>query len=60
MIAAVSWIPKGVCKPVPEAAEPPSKEEIEKLIKSGVLEERFFFVFVVVVFMFMHLFVFGF
>lgn len=42
MIAAVSWIPKGVCKPVPEAAEPPSKEEIEKLIESGVLEERFF------------------
>ncbi|WOH03285.1 hypothetical protein DCAR_0622681 [Daucus carota subsp. sativus] len=39
MIAAVSWIPKGVSKPVPEAAEPPSKEEIEKLIKSGVLEE---------------------
>lgn len=35
---AISWIPKGVSKSVPEAAEPPSKEEIEMLIKSGILD----------------------
>jgi periodic tryptophan protein 1 len=38
MIAAVSWIPKGVAKSVPEVAEPPSKEEIEEMVKSGILE----------------------
>ncbi|KAM7475266.1 hypothetical protein LguiB_022509 [Lonicera macranthoides] len=38
MIAAVSWIPKGVAKSVPEVAEPPSKEEIEEIVKSGALE----------------------
>ncbi|CAN6986808.1 unnamed protein product, partial [Brassica oleracea var. botrytis] len=31
----VSWIPKGSLKPVPDAAEPPSKEEIKELIESG-------------------------
>lgn len=41
MIAAISWIPKGVSKSVPEAAEPPSKEEIEMLIKSGILDGRY-------------------
>lgn len=40
MIAAISWIPKGVSKSVPDAAEPPSKEEIEEIIKSGVLGTR--------------------
>ncbi|KAL0391007.1 UNVERIFIED_CONTAM: putative WD repeat-containing protein C17D11.16 [Sesamum calycinum] len=38
MIAAVSWVPKGASKSVPIAAEPPSKEEIEEILKSGVLE----------------------
>lgn len=38
MIAAVSWIPKGVAKSVPEVAEPPSKEEIEEIVKSGALD----------------------
>ncbi|XP_050229690.1 uncharacterized WD repeat-containing protein C17D11.16 [Mercurialis annua] len=38
MIAAVSWVPKGVSKSVPAVAEPPSKEEIEEIIKSGALE----------------------
>lgn len=37
MIAAISWIPKGVAKSVPAAAEPPSKEEIEEILKSGIL-----------------------
>ncbi|CAN1353080.1 Uncharacterized WD repeat-containing protein C17D11.16, partial [Linum perenne] len=34
MIAALSWLPKGVAKSVPAVAEPPSKEEIEELLKS--------------------------
>lgn len=38
MIAAISWVPKGVSKSVPAAAEPPSKEEIEEILKSGALE----------------------
>eukprot|EP00262_Sarcandra_glabra_P006546 TRINITY_DN18883_c0_g1_i1.p1 TRINITY_DN18883_c0_g1~~TRINITY_DN18883_c0_g1_i1.p1 ORF type:complete len:523 (+),score=124.44 TRINITY_DN18883_c0_g1_i1:86-1570(+) len=38
MIAAVCWVPKGVSKVVPVVAEPPSKEEIEEIIKSGALE----------------------
>ncbi|CAK7338048.1 unnamed protein product [Dovyalis caffra] len=38
MIAAVSWVPKGVAKSVPIVADPPSKEEIEELIKAGGLE----------------------
>lgn len=46
MIAAVSWVPKGASKAVPEEAEPPSKEEIEEIINSGALEHEmwvFFF-----------------
>ncbi|GAB2286730.1 hypothetical protein Dimus_021126 [Dionaea muscipula] len=38
MIAAISWVPKGVARAVPAVADPPSKEEIEELIKSGALE----------------------
>lgn len=38
MIAAVSWIPKGVSKSVPAVADPPSKEEIEQMIEAGALE----------------------
>ncbi|KAL9257166.1 Periodic tryptophan protein 1-like protein [Drosera capensis] len=37
MISAISWVPKGVAKAVPAVAEPPSKEEIEEIIKSGSL-----------------------
>lgn len=40
MIAAISWIPKGVSSSVPVAADPPSKEEIEEMVKSGLLETR--------------------
>lgn len=36
MIAAISWVPKGASKSVPVAAEPPSKEEIEEILKSDV------------------------
>ncbi|XP_061345157.1 uncharacterized WD repeat-containing protein C17D11.16-like isoform X2 [Gastrolobium bilobum] len=32
MISAISWIPKGVSKPEPHVAEPPSKEDIEEFI----------------------------
>ncbi|XP_058087364.1 uncharacterized WD repeat-containing protein C17D11.16-like [Magnolia sinica] len=38
MIAAVCWVPKGASKVVPVVAEPPSKEEIEEILKRGVLE----------------------
>lgn len=31
MITAFSWVPKGVAKAIPDRAELPSKEEIEKL-----------------------------
>lgn len=40
MIAAISWVPKGVAKAVPAEAEPPSKEEIEQILKSGILDKR--------------------
>ncbi|CAN0857630.1 Uncharacterized WD repeat-containing protein C17D11.16 [Linum grandiflorum] len=39
MISALAWLPKGVAKSVPDVAEPPSKEEIEELLKSSALEE---------------------
>ncbi|XP_008392401.3 uncharacterized protein LOC126599549 [Malus sylvestris] len=39
MISAISWVPKGVSKPVPSVADPPTKEEIEELIKTGALEK---------------------
>lgn len=34
MIAAISWIPKGVSKAEPVFAEPPSKDEIEEIISN--------------------------
>lgn len=40
MISAISWVPKGVAKSVPAEAEPPSKEEIEQILKSGLLDKR--------------------
>lgn len=33
MIAAVCWVPRGAAKPVPEAIEPPSAEELQALIR---------------------------
>ncbi|XP_078180085.1 LOW QUALITY PROTEIN: putative WD repeat-containing protein C17D11.16 [Carex rostrata] len=38
MISAISWVPKGVSKYVPEVAEPPSKEEIEEIVKGGFFD----------------------
>ncbi|KAJ8644551.1 hypothetical protein MRB53_006299 [Persea americana] len=40
MIVAVCWVPKGVSKVVPVVVEPPSKEEIEEILKSNALERR--------------------
>ncbi|KAL2488919.1 Transducin/WD40 repeat-like superfamily protein [Forsythia ovata] len=40
MIAAISWVPKGASKSVPIVAEPPSKEEIEEILKSGLMERH--------------------
>lgn len=34
MIAAISWVPKGVSRSIPAVAEPPSKEEIEEILNS--------------------------
>ncbi|XP_058213841.1 uncharacterized WD repeat-containing protein C17D11.16-like [Rhododendron vialii] len=36
MIAAISWVPKGVSKSVPDVADPPSKEDIEEILKSNL------------------------
>ncbi|KAG5514455.1 hypothetical protein RHGRI_035759 [Rhododendron griersonianum] len=36
MIAAVSWVPKGVSKSVPDVADPPSKDEVEEILKSNL------------------------
>ncbi|CAA3006168.1 uncharacterized WD repeat-containing -like [Olea europaea subsp. europaea] len=40
MIAAISWVPKGASKSIPAVAEPPSKGDIEDILKSGVMEKR--------------------
>lgn len=34
MICALSWVPKGAAKAMPDRAQLPSKDEIEKLSKS--------------------------
>ncbi|KAL6968317.1 hypothetical protein U1Q18_034121 [Sarracenia purpurea var. burkii] len=38
MIASISWVPKGISKSVPAVAEPPSKREIEEILKTGAFE----------------------
>ncbi|EPS62095.1 hypothetical protein M569_12697, partial [Genlisea aurea] len=38
MISAISWIPKGVAKSVPSAVDPPTNEEIEKILKNGFMQ----------------------
>ncbi|KAK9164231.1 hypothetical protein Syun_005133 [Stephania yunnanensis] len=38
MISAISWVPKGASKAVPSEVEPPSKEEIEEMLKNGSLD----------------------
>lgn len=39
MIVAISWLPKGAAKSVPAPAEPPSKEEVEEMLTSGILRK---------------------
>ncbi|XP_057973944.1 uncharacterized WD repeat-containing protein C17D11.16-like [Malania oleifera] len=40
MIAAISWVRKGVAKSFPDVAEPPSKEEIDEILKCEALDGR--------------------
>ncbi|XP_023755067.1 uncharacterized protein LOC111903523 isoform X1 [Lactuca sativa] len=41
MISAISWVPKGASKAVPSAADPPSKEEIEEIKKTVLVEQGY-------------------
>ncbi|CAA6673259.1 unnamed protein product [Spirodela intermedia] len=38
MISSLCWVPQGAPKVTPVVTEPPSKEEIEEIVKSGILE----------------------
>ncbi|KAF9594322.1 hypothetical protein IFM89_030451 [Coptis chinensis] len=38
MISSLSWVPKGVSKPIPAEAEPPTKEEIEEILKQNAIK----------------------
>lgn len=40
MISSISWLPKGAANPVPAVADPPSKEEIDEIVKSAALDKR--------------------
>ncbi|CAL5433490.1 unnamed protein product [Camellia sinensis] len=40
MIAAISWVPKGVSRSIPAVAETPSKEEIKEILNSRTFERR--------------------
>ncbi|XP_073004233.1 uncharacterized WD repeat-containing protein C17D11.16-like [Typha latifolia] len=40
MISAICWVPKGASKIVPLVVEPPSKEEIEEILKNDAQETR--------------------
>lgn len=40
MISALCWVPKGAFKVVPVVAEPPTKEEIEEVLRTGLLTRR--------------------
>ncbi|RWW87388.1 hypothetical protein BHE74_00003795 [Ensete ventricosum] len=40
MISAVTWVPKGASKISPVVAEPPSKDEIEEILKTGALRRN--------------------
>ena len=54
MIAAVSWVPKGVAKMVPEVAEPPSKEEIEELLHTGALDAPYVQLLDLILYLYIH------
>ncbi|KAI3886604.1 hypothetical protein MKW92_003326 [Papaver armeniacum] len=40
MISAISWVPKGIAKVIPAEVQPPTKEEIDEILKSGTLNRR--------------------
>ncbi|GFP84366.1 periodic tryptophan protein 1 homolog [Phtheirospermum japonicum] len=40
MITAIAWVPKGASKSVPASADPPSKQEIEEILKGCASEIR--------------------
>ncbi|KAI3981601.1 hypothetical protein MKX01_007521 [Papaver californicum] len=40
MISAISWVPKGIAKVITAEVEPPAKEEINEILKSGTLDRR--------------------
>ncbi|KAL3517575.1 hypothetical protein ACH5RR_020164 [Cinchona calisaya] len=40
MLSALLWVPKGASKPVPATAEPPAKEEIEEILKNGLVDAQ--------------------
>ncbi|KAF5961877.1 hypothetical protein HYC85_003086 [Camellia sinensis] len=45
MIAAISWVPKGVSRSIPAVAETPSKEEIKEILNSRTFERSFGLIF---------------
>lgn len=51
MISAISWVPKGASKYVPEVAEPPSKEEIEEMVKGDLPDRRSVWLSVILIFL---------
>ncbi|RZC80128.1 hypothetical protein C5167_042705 [Papaver somniferum] len=40
MISAISWVPKGIAKVIPAEVDPPTKEEIDEILRSGTLNRR--------------------
>ncbi|KAM3708922.1 hypothetical protein ACJW31_02G133300 [Castanea mollissima] len=39
MISSISWLPKGAANPVPAVADPPSKEEIDEIVKATAFDK---------------------
>jgi hypothetical protein len=41
MISAISWVPKGAPKTVPELAEPPLQDGIGEMLKIRIMERKY-------------------
>lgn len=41
MISAISWVPKGAAKTVPELAEPPLQDGIGEMLKNRIMERKY-------------------
>ncbi|KAK6922666.1 WD40 repeat [Dillenia turbinata] len=39
MITNICWVPKGAAKSVPDVADPPTREELEEVVKNSTLED---------------------